>query len=83
VLEWAFEWFRFTIGPGKPTRGDAQTGFLRFMMDIFVYKWLLLVIGEIINRHNYLFALVAIGYSSISGTSMHHIEFSQIAYKGG
>jgi len=28
--------------------GGAQTGIMRFTMDIFVYKWLLLVIGEII-----------------------------------
>jgi len=29
-----------------PTRGGAQTGVLRFTVDIFVYKRLLLVIGE-------------------------------------
>jgi len=30
-------------------QGDAQTGILRFSVDIFVYKWLLSVIGKIIN----------------------------------
>jgi len=32
-----------------PTRRVAQTGILRFMMEIFVYKWLLLVIPRINN----------------------------------
>jgi len=32
-----------------PTRGGDQTEILRFTMDIFVYKWFLLVIGEIIS----------------------------------
>jgi len=27
-----------------PTRGGAQTGILRFTMQIFVYKWLLLIL---------------------------------------
>jgi len=34
-----------------PTRGGAQTGIFRFTMEIFVYKWLLLVIGEIISKN--------------------------------
>ena len=34
-----------------PTRRVAQTGILRFTMDIFVYKWLLLVTGGIISRN--------------------------------
>ena len=28
-------------------REDAQAGILRFMVEMFAYKWLLLVIGEI------------------------------------
>jgi len=34
-----------------PTRGGSQTGILRFTLEVFVYKWLLLVIGEIISRN--------------------------------
>jgi len=37
-----------TVGP---TRRVAQTGILRFMKEIFVNKWLLLGIGEIISRN--------------------------------
>jgi len=47
-------------------------GDLRFTMEIFVYKWLLLVIGEIIIKSEYLF----IGYHWLigrSGTSFHQI----------
>jgi len=36
------------LGPVGPTRRGAQTGILRLTMEIFVYKWLLLVMGEII-----------------------------------
>jgi len=36
-----------------PTRENAQVGILRFTMDIFLYKWLpLLVIGELIISKN-------------------------------
>jgi len=53
-------------------------------MDIFVYKWLLLVIGEIISVEIGIYLLlVAIGYSGRSGTSINQIEFSHIAYQGG
>jgi len=31
-----------------PTLGGAQMGIVRFMVEIAVYKWLLLVLGEII-----------------------------------
>jgi len=47
------------IIPLGPTRGCAQTGILRFTLEIVVYKWLLLIIGEIIfflyidNNNNY------------------------------
>jgi len=62
------------LNPVCPTRGGAQTDILRFTMAIFVYKWLLLVIGEIISRNYYLFIIrIAIGYSGRSGTSMHQI----------
>jgi len=37
------------LDPVGPTRGGAHTDILKFTMDIFVYKWLLLVIGEIIS----------------------------------
>jgi len=43
-------------------------------LEIVVYKWLLLVTGETID---------AIGYSGRSGTTMHQIEFSRIAYQVG
>jgi len=49
-------------------------------MGIFVYKWLLAVIGEIINRNSIYLLLVAIDYSGRSGTSMRQIEFSHIVY---
>ena len=40
------------LDPVGSTRGVAQTGILRFMMEkTFVYKWFLLVIGEIISRN--------------------------------
>jgi len=32
------------LDPVGPIRGGAQTGNFRFTMDIFVFKWLLLVI---------------------------------------
>ena len=32
------------LDPVYATRGGAQTGIFRFKMEIFVYKWLLLVI---------------------------------------
>ena len=38
--------------------GSAQT---RITMEMLVYKWLLLVVGEIINRNNIYLLLVAIG----------------------
>jgi len=47
-----------STGPVGLTRGAVQTGVLRFTEEIFVYKWLLLAIGEIISNY-YLF--VAIG----------------------
>jgi len=56
--------------------GGAQTGNLRFTMEIVVYKWLILVIGEI---SIYYF----IGCHWLSGTSIHQVEFSHIACKGG
>jgi len=37
--------------PVGPTRKGAQTGILRFTMEIVVYKWLLLVTREIISRN--------------------------------
>jgi len=40
------------LDPIGQTRGDARTGILIFTNDIFVYKWLLLVIGEIISRNS-------------------------------
>jgi len=33
------------------TGGGARTGILRFKIQIFIYKWLLLVIGVIISRN--------------------------------
>jgi len=37
------------LDPVGPTRGGAQTGILRFTMEVFIYKWL---VGEIIiSRH--------------------------------
>jgi len=39
------------LDPVDPTRGGAQTEILRFTMHIFDYKWLLLVIREIISRN--------------------------------
>jgi len=47
VPEWVFELDQ--LDPLSPTRGGAQTGILRF--KFVVYKWLLLVIGEIISRN--------------------------------
>jgi len=45
VFEWFSEWFRLTIlDPVGQTWKVAQTGILRFTMEIVVYKWLLLVI---------------------------------------
>jgi len=48
-------------------------------VEIFVYKWLLLVIGEI----SIYLLMVAIGYSGRSGTSMHQIKFLIITHQGG
>jgi len=39
------------LDPVGSTRRGAQTGILRFMIDIFVYKRLLLVIEEIISKN--------------------------------
>jgi len=52
---YVFEWvlgmnLDSQLDPVGPTRGGAQTQTSRFIMDIFVYKWFLLVIGEIISR---------------------------------
>jgi len=44
--------------PIGPTRGGPQTVILRFTMELFVFKWLLLVIAEI----GIYLLLVAIGY---------------------
>jgi len=58
LFEWFPGWFRFTIEPVYPTRGGDQIGILRFTMDIFIYKWLLLlVVGEIISR-NYIYYFI-------------------------
>jgi len=38
--------------PVGSSRGGAQIGILRFTMDIFVYKWLLSVVGEIYEIEN-------------------------------
>jgi len=40
------------LDPVDPTREGEQTGVLRFTMEIFIYKWLLLVIEEIIISRN-------------------------------
>ena len=45
----------------RPINRSAQTGILRFTIEIFVYKSLLLVIGEIVNRNSIYLLLVAIG----------------------
>jgi len=45
-------WLDLQLDPVGPTRGGTQTGILRFTMEIFVYKWLLLVL--IIINGNYL-----------------------------
>jgi len=34
-----------------PTGGSVQTWILRFTMEMFIFKWLLLVIGETISRN--------------------------------
>jgi len=39
------------MDPVSPTRGGAQTKTLRFRMEIVVYNWFILVIGEIIGRN--------------------------------
>jgi len=62
----------------SPTRGGAQTVVLIFTLGIFVYKWLLLVIGEI----NIYYFNGCHWLSSRSGTSMRQIEFSHIDYQG-
>jgi len=53
-------------------------------MEMFVYKWTPLVIGEIIIGG---IVFIFIGYhwliGQISSTSMHQIEFSHIAYQLG
>jgi len=36
------------LDPVGSTRRGAQTGILRFTIEIFVYQWLLLVVEEII-----------------------------------
>jgi len=36
-----------------PTQGGAQKGILRFTVNIFVYRWLIFIIWEIINRNQY------------------------------
>jgi len=36
----------------SPTRRSVQTGILIFTMEIFVYRWFLLVLGEIISEHS-------------------------------
>jgi len=41
------------LDPVGSTRRGAQTGILRFTIDIFVYKWLPLIIGEIISKNWY------------------------------
>jgi len=47
------------LDPLSPTRGGPQTGILSFTMEIVVYKWLLLVKGEISIL--FIFIMVAIG----------------------
>ena len=42
------------LDPVGPTRRGAQTGTLRFTIEIFAYKWLLLVLGEIISKKSIL-----------------------------
>jgi len=55
------------------TRGGGQLGILRFTVDIFVYKYLQLVIGELIGnivKIRIYLLLVAIGYLGKSVTSI-------------
>lgn len=42
-------------------RGGTQTGILRFTKEMFIYKWLLMVIVEITNRNSIYILLVVIG----------------------
>jgi len=44
-----------------PTWRGAETGILRFTIEIFVYKWLLLDIEKIISR-NYLSVFIKLLY---------------------
>jgi len=39
------------LDPADSTRRDAQTGILRFTIEIIVYKWLPLVIWEMISKN--------------------------------
>jgi len=59
VFEWVSEWFRQTLDSpldkASPTRNCDQTGILRFTMEIIVYKWLLLVTGELISKNWHIF----------------------------
>jgi len=38
------------LDPVGPTRGATQTGILRFTVEIFLYKWLLLAIRLIVSK---------------------------------
>jgi len=49
-IEKGYGLYNITLRP-KGARGSAQTEIWRFTMDIFVCKWLLLVIGEIISKN--------------------------------
>jgi len=57
MLDWVFEWFRFTVGPGRPNPERCSNSDFTFTIEIFVYKWLLLVIEETISINEYLFII--------------------------
>jgi len=54
---------RLFFTAGKSPTGGAQTGALRFTIDIFVYKWLpLIILNYIILYYNHWFKMVVIDY---------------------
>jgi len=54
-------------------QGVAQKKIFRLTVEMFIYKWLLLVIGEIISTYSIYYRLPLV----------NQIEFSHIAYQGG